>query len=344
MPREHTPCRTYERDRCTLSPFCQLESLNPGGSIKDRPALEILRRSIEEGQIGKDTVIVEATSGNMGIGLAQICCRLGLRFICITDKNISAQNLQLLRAYGAEVEVVTEADPANGDLLQTRIARAQEIARRLRNSFWVNQYANIYNARAHHQTMLEILDQLDGKLDFLFCAASSCGTVRGCAEYLRLNGFGSTKIYVADAYGSVIFGGKRGKRQIQGHGPGIEGRLFARGLVHKSIKVSDLECVIGCRRLLAAEALLVGGSSGATLMAVEHAKNDIPDDANCVMIFPDRGERYLETVFCDDWVAGQLGCSASDLESHKRSFGMSSGCVKAAANCKAAPLHDSASK
>jgi len=294
--------------------YAKLEGMNPGGSLKDRPALEIIRRGIETGKIFQNTVIIEATSGNMGIGLAQICRRLGLRFICVIDAKITSQNRRLLRAYGAELEMVTEPDPVTGELLQARIDRACEIATSVSNSFWVNQYCNLYNALAHQRTMEEICTSLEGKVDYVFCPASTCGTLRGCAEYLRKAGMNRTRICAVDAVGSVIFGGDKNKRLIPGHGAGVRPGLYQEGLADQCISVSDLECVIGCRLLLSKEALLAGGTSGATLMAVKRVRDQIPSGSNCVLIFPDRGERYLDTIFCDEWVEEHFGSALKDID------------------------------
>jgi cysteine synthase A len=281
--------------------YGKMEGLNPSGSIKDRPALEIIRCGIDSGIIHEKTVVLESSSGNMGLSLAQICRYLGLRFICVTDPKVTPQNLRLLQTYGAEVEVVMEPDPVTKDFLQARINRVREICESLQGAFWVNQYSNLLNAQAHYRTMEEILNTLNGRVDYLFCAASSCGTLRGCAEYLKSNKL-STKIWGVDAEGSVIFGGLPGKRLIAGHGAGIKPSLYTDSLAERCIKVSDWDCIVGCRRLLQREGLLLGGSSGAAFMAVDQVREEIPPNSNCVVIFPDRGERYLDTVFNDEWV------------------------------------------
>jgi len=284
--------------------FAKFEGANPSGSIKDRPALEIIRDGIESGRIKEDTVVVEATSGNMGLGLAQICRYLGLRLVCVVDNKITAQNLRLLEVYGAEIEVVTRPDPATGDLLTARINRAKAISEAIGNAFWTNQYANPSNARAHLRTMDEVFAALGGEVDYLFCSASSCGTVRGCADYLRQNKLHRTKVYVADSPGSVIFGGNSGPRMIPGHGAGRRPELYEDYVADRSIRVTDEECVMGCKALLSKEALLVGGSSGGIMMAVNKVAEEIAPRATCVMLLPDRGERYLDTIFSDEWVVG----------------------------------------
>ena len=128
--------------------FAKLESLNPGGSSKDRPALAVLDEGLSSGAIRPDTVIVESSSGNMGIGLAQACCRYGLRFICVVDPKASSFNLKILELYGAEVDMVLAPDPISGEFLQARLERVQLLQRQIPNSFWPNQYANLENSGA----------------------------------------------------------------------------------------------------------------------------------------------------------------------------------------------------
>jgi cysteine synthase A len=285
--------------------YAKLESHNPGGSTKDRPAISIISRGIEGGQITPDTVVIESSSGNMGIGLALACAYYGLRFICVVDPKTTQQNIGLMRAYGAEVDMVEEPDATTGEYLQARIDRVKFLLRNIEHSFWPNQYANVYNPIAHHGTMDEIARALDGQVDYLFCATSTCGTLRGCAEYVRARNL-RTKLFAVDALGSVIFGGPSGKRLIPGHGAAVRPPLYEPELA-ECIYISDLECVVGCRRLVRQEAILVGGSSGAVVMAVEQVKETIHPGANCVVILPDRGERYLDTIYSDAWVERHFG-------------------------------------
>jgi len=287
--------------------YAKLEGLNPGGSTKDRPALNILKAAMAEGKIGPDTVIIESSSGNLGIGLAQACCYYGLRFICIVDPKTTPQNIRIIKAYEAEIDMVSEPDPVTGEFLQARIDRVKVLRRTIKDSFWPNQYANLANVEAHyHATMPEIVTALNGKLDYLFCATSTCGTVRGCSEYTRDHQI-KTKIVAVDAVGSVIFGGKSEKRLIPGHGASRRPELFRPEMADECIQVTDLDCVVGCRRLLHKEAILAGGSSGAVLTAIDKFKHRIQPGAVCVAILHDRGERYLDTIYSDDWVAEHFG-------------------------------------
>lgn len=304
----HTPLigldRIFKENSFRL--FAKLEGCNPGGSIKDRPAINIIKYGMRTGEITSGTTIIESSSGNMGIGLAQVCAYLGLRFICVVDVKTTRQNLRLLETYGAEVDMIHTSDLSNGEFLRARIERVRELHTTIEDSFCPNQYANQANSRAHHQTMHEIATTLDGKIDYLFCATSTCGTLRGCVEYIRQEKLPTT-VCAVDALGSVIFGSGKRKRLIPGHGAAVKPALFQDDLADKVIHVSDLDCIIGCRRLMNAEAVLAGGSSGAVLMAVEQIKDEIPDGANCVMILADRGERYLDTIYSDSWVREHFG-------------------------------------
>src|SRR5262249_19622806 len=199
---------------CPFDLFAKLEGFNPGGSAKDRPALNILREGMRSGAVKPWTVVIESSSGNLGIGLAQACRYLGLRFICVVDPKTTEQNTRILRAYGAEIDLVSQPHPVTGEFLQARIDRVQTLLQTIQDSFWTNQYANLSNVRAHYcTTMDEIARELDGRIDYLFVATSTCGTLRGCAEYVRDHDLDTT-IFAVDAQGSVIFGGPPAKRLI----------------------------------------------------------------------------------------------------------------------------------
>ncbi|MEU6075486.1 2,3-diaminopropionate biosynthesis protein SbnA [Micromonospora sp. NPDC047074] len=287
--------------------YAKLESANPGGSIKDRSAYLMLAGAIRAGQVvpGR-SVVVESSSGNLGIGLAQACRYFDLRFICVVDPRTNAQNIAIMRAFGAEVETVTTRDPATGEYLPVRIQRVQALLATLAGAWCPNQYANPRNSLAHRTTMREIVEALDGRVDYLFCATSSCGTLRGCAEFAQEHRL-STRIVAVDAEGSAIFHPPAGQRLIPGHGAAVRPGLHRPGLADEVIHVSDLECVVGCRRLAAREAILAGGSSGAVVSALGRVRRRLPAGSTCALILPDRGERYLDTVYDDSWVAQHFG-------------------------------------
>jgi N-(2-amino-2-carboxyethyl)-L-glutamate synthase len=286
--------------------WAKLEALNPGGSIKDRAALSMLLGALERGDLRPGATVIESSSGNLAIGLAQACRHLGLRLICVVDANITAANLAILRAFGAEAEMVERPDPATGQYLPARLRRVRELLASHEDAFWPDQYGNLDNAVAHHATMREIVTALDGDVDYLLCATGTCGTLRGCVEYVREQGL-STRVVAVDAVGSVIFGTPARTRLVPGHGAGVRPALLQDDLADQVVHVDDLECVMGCRRLLRREGILAGGSSGAVVAALDALADRIPDSARCALVFPDRGERYLETVYNDEWVTAHLG-------------------------------------
>lgn len=287
--------------------FGKLEALNPGGSIKDRPAWKIIESGLRTGAIGPDTTVIESSSGNMGVGLAQACRYLGLRFICVVDPKAAGQNLEVLRAYHAEIEMVPHPDPATGEFLQARIRRVEELCDEIGNAFWPNQYANRGNPLSHYETtMREVWEVFGDELDYLFAAASSCGTIRGCGEFVRDRGL-KTKIVAVDAVGSLIFSDEKGERSIPGLGAGLKPPHCDTSLLHSRVHVSDAECVWGCRELVSEEAILAGGSSGGVVAAVEKYRASIAGGALCVVILCDRGERYLDSIYSDEWVRTHCG-------------------------------------
>jgi 2,3-diaminopropionate biosynthesis protein SbnA len=287
--------------------FAKLEFANPGGSIKDRTALNMLLGGIESGElVPHRSVVIESSSGNLAVGIAQICRYYGLRFICVVDAKTTPQNLAILHAYQAEIELIEEPDPATGEFLPRRLERVRELLAREPYGYWPNQYANPRNPQAHHRTMREIVDALPGDLDFIFCATSTCGTLTGVTEYVREHRLGTTVVAV-DAVGSAIFGDESRRRLIPGHGASAPPPLLDPAGTWPVVHVSDLDCVVGCRRLMAREAVLAGGSAGAVVSALERYRDQIPAGATCVLIFADRGERYLNTIYSDTWVRQNFG-------------------------------------
>lgn len=287
--------------------FGKLEGLNPGGSSKDRAALSMILHAVETGEIvpGR-TVLVESSSGNLGIALAQICRRLRIRFICVVDPKTTAQNVALLRTYGAEVDLVTEAGNDNGDYLTARLRRVRQLRDELPNTYWTNQYANPLNAHAQESIMREVVTELGGPPDHMFIAAGTCGTLHGCRNYARRNAL-PTRVVAVDAEGSAIFGHSARRRLIPGHGAAIRPPLWHDDLADEVVHVNDQDCVVGCRVLAATEAILCGGSSGAVVSAAEQLRTRIPDGSTCVLVLPDRGERYLDTIYSDAWVHDHFG-------------------------------------
>jgi len=286
--------------------YAKLEMANPGGSSKDRPALRILREAIRSGEIKRGTTVVESSSGNMAVSLAQLCGYMGLRFICVVDPRTTDQHMRLIRLLGGEIELVQEPDPLSGDYLPARIERVQRLRREIGDCYWTNQYGNSNNYLSHFDTtMPEVLAALP-RLDYLFCGVSSCGTIRGCAERLKQSGRATTVVAV-DAEGSVIFGGPRGTRRFPGLGAAMTPSIAKRELIDRIAYVTERECVEGCRELLRTEAIMAGASSGGVIAAIRAMRGEIPAGSVCAAILPDRGDRYLNTVYDDEWVARHVG-------------------------------------
>lgn len=298
-----------------LDVWAKMESFNPSGSAKDRPALRMIDDAIRDGRIGAGSTVVESSSGNLGVALAR-CCRFhGMQFICIVDARANAINVATMRAFGAIVHVVTEPDPATGDLLVARLALVQQILRDTPGAFWPDQYANPENPAAHAAgTMREIYAALDGELDVVLVATSTTGTLAGCGQCLRDVG-SSARLVAVDAVGSVLFGGERGARKLPGFGAGSETQLSRRAAYDEIVRVDDLDCVVGCRRLVAREAVFAGASGGGVATAFARIAPTLDAGSRCALILHDGGAGYLDTVYDDAWVTHELQCTPSALAS-----------------------------
>jgi 2,3-diaminopropionate biosynthesis protein SbnA len=300
-------------ERQDVEVWAKLEASNPGGSTKDRPATSMLRDAFERGLIGPGSTIVESSSGNLGVGLAQACRYYGLRLICVVDDRAHDTNVLTMRALGADVRVVTQPDPETGDLLVARLKLVADLLATMPGAFWPNQYANEANPAAHSGgTMREIDEALDGDIDFMFIATSTTGTLRGCCDYLRANER-LTRVVAVDATGSALFGGTPAARRLPGFGAGVETTLSHEAWFDTLVRVRDLDCVVGCRRLVEREAILAGASSGGVAFAFARLAATMPSGSRCAAIFPDGGAGYLGTVYDDNWVERELNCSPHEL-------------------------------
>lgn len=292
--------------------YAKLEGHNPAGSVKDRPASYILRRALEEGRIDSRSHVVESSSGNFGVGLAAACRQLGLRFTCVVDGNVTRVNRYLMEQLGARVEKVGSRGFEGGDL-GARLARVHEILAADPSAYWPNQYANAWNWRAHYVgTGREIVGQLRERslrADFLFATVSSGGTITGCSRALK-EAHAATRTVAVDIEGSVIFGGAPGPRHVPGPGSSRVPEILDRSCIDHFVRVSELEMIGGCRTLLRDEQLFVGGSSGAVVQGLRrffstggrtHARPVV------VVVFPDRGERYFQTLYDDAWIERTYG-------------------------------------
>lgn len=296
-------------DRGDVEVYAKVEAMNPGGSAKDRPAAAMVRAALADGLVAPGGTIVESSSGNMGVGLAQACRYHGLRLICVVDERTTDVNVATLRALGADVRVVRRPDPATGDLLAARLALVRHLVDTTPDAYWPDQYGNPANPQG---TMREIDEALDGALDVLLVATSTTGTLGGCRAYLRAHGR-STAVVAVDAVGSALFGGARADRRIPGFGAGVETALSRETEPERVLRVDELETVVGCRRLVDREAIFAGGSSGAVAAAAELLAAELRPGARMALILADGGRGYLSTVYDDAWVQRELGCPPDRL-------------------------------
>ncbi|MDO6821319.1 2,3-diaminopropionate biosynthesis protein SbnA [Zobellia sp. 1_MG-2023] len=285
--------------------YAKLESANPAGSMKDRTSHLIVSELLRNGNVMEGGTIVESSSGNMAVGLAQACRFYGLKLKVVVDVNLNKQTHKLLTTYGADVIMVNEPLP-DGGFLAARLKKVNELLDTIPGSIWSNQYGNPNNPKAYFAVMEEITNSLSQNLDYLFVATSTCGSLMGCANYIEQNEL-NTKLIAVDANGSVLFGGRPEKRKIPGHGASVPSQFLDISKIHDVIHVTDLDCIQGCRDLLNKEAILSGGSSGGIVSAYQRYSQRLPEKSTSVLLLPDSGERYLDTVYNDNWVKHIIG-------------------------------------
>jgi cysteine synthase A len=272
--------------------FAKLEYLNPAGSAKDRIALKMLEDAEERGVINKDSVIIEPTSGNTGIGLAAMAGAKGYRVIIVVPDSMSAERRILMTAYGAEL-VLTEG--AKG--MKGAIEKAQMLAKEIPGSFIPGQFDNPANAKAHFETTgPEIYSDTDGCVDFFVAGVGTGGTITGVGEYLKSKK-PTVKIIAVEPAGSPYLSeGKAGLHKIQGIGAGFIPKVLNTEIFDEIITVEDEDAFEVGRIVGKKEGILVGISSGAALWAaIEVAKRPENSNKNIVVLLPDTGDRYLST-------------------------------------------------
>lgn len=287
--------------------YAKLEFQNPTGSMKDRSASYIIEKSLENGLINENATLIESSSGNFGISLAAYCRKYGLKFCCVVDPNISTTNEFLIRSLGARVVKVKDLD-RNGGYLLSRLEKVNELLQEIPNSYWVNQYANPYSAEAYQKTLARELCSSLEKIDYVFIGVGSGGTITGVSVGVK-EAFPEAKIIAVDTVGSVIFGGFPAKRRIPGIGSSIVPDLLRQAKVDDVVMVEESEAIIACRELLSEQGLFVGGSSGSVYSAAKEyfSEKSFGTRLNAVVIFADRGERYMDTVYNDVWVEEFFG-------------------------------------
>jgi 2,3-diaminopropionate biosynthesis protein SbnA len=290
--------------------YLKCEGFNFAGSIKLKAAKEMVEAAEREGVLTPDSVLIESSSGNLGVALSMIAASKGLHFICVTDPRCNLVTQRLVEALGSEVHVVPE--PAEiGGFLGARIAYVEQLVASDSRYVWLNQYENPGNWRAHYGTTAPEIATHWPELDVLFVGAGTTGTLMGCARFFR-DWHRPVTVVAVDAVGSVAFGGAPGRRMIPGLGTSVCPPMLDVSLVDDVVRVEEPDTLRVCHRL-ARGGFLFGGSTGTVVSGAEKwLDRHGSDGLTSVAISPDLGERYLDTVYQPTWLETTFGRDVVD--------------------------------
>ena len=270
--------------------FAKAEFLNPGGSVKDRVASHILESAEKEGKLKPGMVVIEATSGNTGIGLALVGARKGYEVVCIMPENMSEERKKIMQAFGGNLILSPAEESLSGSLKKMK----QIIEQEPEKYFVVNQFSNPHNPEVHYQqTAPEIWRDTNGEIDIFVAGVGSGGTLQGIGKYLKEKKSSIKVVAVEPRNSAALLGREPGLHNIQGIGDGFIPDVLDVKLVDMVFTVSDEEAIVTTRKLSREEGLLVGSSSGANVFAALHMDNG---HNRIVTILPDRAERYFSTA------------------------------------------------
>ncbi len=284
------------------------EGFNFTGSVKQKAALEMVEAAERAGLLSPGSVLVESSSGNLGVALSVIAASKGYHLICVTDSRCNLTSKRLMEALGATVHTVTE--PArDGGFLAARIAHVQQLCAANERYVWLNQYVNTANWRAHFRHTAPAVDRTFPELDVLFVGAGTTGTLMGCARWYKAHR-PRTRVVAVDSVGSVTFG-SAAPRMIPGLGSGVRPPLLDESFIDDVVLVPEVDTIRMCHRL-ASRGFLFGGSTGTVVSGALRwlTENDPHAELVSVAVSPDLGERYLDTVYHDNWVQGVYGADA----------------------------------
>jgi 2,3-diaminopropionate biosynthesis protein SbnA len=279
----------------------KIEAFNNTGSVKDRTAAGLVRALDEQSPLRAGDVVIESTSGNLGLALADLVTARGCRFVAVVDLNTPIESRRALAAAGAELVVVDEPDGRGGYLL-SRLRKVRELCARHPAYRWPDQYTNSANPAVHEQeTGPELVEQSPG-LDAVYIAVSTGGTLAGVSRHLRAVA-PQVRIVAVDAEGSLVTGDRVGKRLLSGIGASRPSRFLAPGAYDDVVQVADVDAFAVCRMLFADTGLLLGGSSGSVVRACLHDLAQGGPPAAPVCLCPDGGQKYLDNFYADEWLS-----------------------------------------
>ncbi len=272
--------------------FAKIEAFNPAGSVKDRVAIKMIEDYESQGLINENTVIIEPTSGNTGIGLASVCAAKGYKLIIVMPDSMSVERRKLIASYGAEL-VLTDGSLG----MSGAIEKAEELNKELKGSIIAGQFTNPSNPQAHFETTgPEIYEDTDGNVDIFVAGAGTGGTVTGVGRYLKSKNKNIKIVAIEPETSAVLSGKEAGKHGLQGIGAGFIPEVLDTSVIDEIITVTDEEAFTSARLFAKSEGLLVGISSGAALHgAIKLAKLPENKGKNIVVLLPDTGDRYLST-------------------------------------------------
>lgn len=275
--------------------MAKLECMNPFGSMKDRAAKSTLLSLLCTNTINKDTTIVESSSGNFAIALSGVCSALGLKCLCVVDSNITNANLQIIKQFGSTIHQIDIPEKSQSNQ-EKRIETVKKLLQTNNNMYWTNQYNNRLIQESYFSLAEEILSQYP-QTETIYIPVSTCGTISGVSTWIKKQN-PQIEIIAVDSYGSQIFGERIARNRFTGMGSRIKPGNLGNAIIDKVVRVSDLECIINCHKLLE-QGLFIGASSGAVLAAINKTKEF---NRNIVAIFPDRGDRYLDNLYNNEWL------------------------------------------
>lgn len=277
--------------------YAKVEALNPGGSIKSRTAYWMIKKAVDKGLINKDTILVEATSGNQGIGISMVGAVLGLSVVIVMPENMSLERQKMMKAYGAKV-ILTPAGNDIGEAIANSLNKAKNLVESNNKMFFLNQFGNPDNSGAHNKfTAQEILEQIDGQIDAFVSGIGTGGTITGIGEALKSKFPNCLVVAAEPENGSILLNkGKKMKHHLQqGIGDGILPDILNIEIIDKIILVSDEDALSTARLLAQKEGLFVGISSGTNVFVANQITKELGKEKNIVTLLPDNGERYLST-------------------------------------------------